>query len=217
MELPFSQNDFFYLFKIYNNNIFSFEIFLYLLGIISLTVLITRYSARNLIISSVLAIFWLWNGVVYHLMYFTKINKAAYIFGIVFILQGLIFFYHGIIRNKFNFEFSKSVKNIFGLIVILYGIVFYSVLGYFFGHIYPFSPVFGAAPCPTVIFTWGILLMNKGKSSFIILIIPAIWSIIGTTAAFKLGVIEDYGLIISAVTSIILILTLKNKLLKANN
>jgi hypothetical protein len=210
MELPFSQTDFFNLFREYNNNFFPFEILLYLLGFLSIIFLFSKFSGRNLIVSSVLSIFWLWNGIVYHLMNFTSINKAAYFFGFLFILQSILFIYYGIIKNKFEFGFSMTFKNIIGVIIILYGFAFYSILGYFFGHVYPFSPVFGAAPCPTVIFTWGIILMNKTKTSFIILIIPAVWSIIGTTAAFKLGVVEDYGLIISAVAAIILIFTTRN-------
>jgi hypothetical protein len=36
--------------------------------------------------------------------------------------------------------------------------VVYPLLGIRFGHSYPRAPLFGVAPCPTTIFTFGLLL-----------------------------------------------------------
>ena len=48
------------------------------------------FSAKT--VSSLLSFFWLWAGFVYHLIFFTEINPAAYIFGTIFIVQGCLFF-----------------------------------------------------------------------------------------------------------------------------
>ena len=59
-------------------------------------------------------------------------------------------------------------------------------------------------PCPTTIFTFGMLLLADRKLSFGILIIPLLWSVIGLSAAISLGMYEDIGLIVSAVAVVLL-------------
>jgi hypothetical protein len=53
-------------------------------------------------------------------------------------------------------------------------------------------PAFGV-PCPTTIFTAG-LLMLAAPPSWRLSIIPIMWSVIGGSAAFLLGVRADYVL-----------------------
>jgi hypothetical protein len=82
-----------------------------------------------------------------------------------------------------------------GVIMILYAMVVYPLLGFLFGHSYPAAPVFGVAPCPTTIFTFGLFLCTVRTVPKSILIIPLIWSVIGFTAALHLGIYEDVGLL----------------------
>jgi len=157
------------------------------------------------IVALILSLFWLWMGIVYHLIFFTTINKAAYIFGAIFIIQGILFLFAGIFKNEFSFEFHPDKYGISGILLIVYALIIYPVLGYFLGHIYPSSPTFGL-PCPTTIFTFGVLLLSDKKIPTYILAIPLIWSIIGFTAAFKFGVVEDTGLIIAALYTLAMLL-----------
>jgi hypothetical protein len=53
-------------------------------------------------------------------------------------------------------------------------------------------PTFGV-PCPTTIFTAGLLILASPRS-WRLSIIPMIWSVIGGSAAFLLGVRADYAL-----------------------
>jgi hypothetical protein len=62
------------------------------------------------------------------------------------------------------------------------------------------SPTFGA-PCPVVIYTFGMLLLAR-RVPFWLLIIPTLWAIIGTSAVIAFGVVQDIGLVISAVVVI---------------
>jgi hypothetical protein len=84
--------------------------------------------------------------------------------------------------------------------------VIYPILGYFLGHGYPKSPGFGVAPCPTTIFTFGLLLWTDKKVAKYILLIPFIWSIIGFSAVIAFGMREDTGLLITALLGTILII-----------
>jgi hypothetical protein len=58
-------------------------------------------------------------------------------------------------------------------------------------------PAFGV-PCPTTIFTAGVLLMAR-RGSWRLSIVPVIWSAIGGSAASLFGVQADYVLPIAGV------------------
>jgi len=150
-------------------------------------------------------------GIVYHLIFFSTINKAAYFFGAVFILQGIMFAGCGLIRKKLSFEYRKSSTNYAGIILLFYALIIYPVLGHILGHAYPYSPTFGL-PCPTTIFTFGILLFVNKKLPFHLLIIPLLWSFVGFTAALNLTIYEDTGLLIAGLTTSILLLINNKKL-----
>jgi Family of unknown function (DUF6064) len=70
------------------------------------------------------------------------------------------------------------------------------LLGYALGQTFPGSPTFGT-PCPTTIFTFGLLLWADKKVPLSLLIIPVLWSIVGTLAALNFGIKEDFGLLVA--------------------
>ena len=49
------------------------------------------------------------------------------------------------------------------------------------------GPLFGVAPCPTTIFTIGMLLLARGGWVVWLSIIPLLWSLVGLAAALQLG------------------------------
>ena len=66
--------------------------------------------------------------------------------------------------------------------------------------------MFGVAPCPTTIFTFGILLWATKSVPAYLLVIPLLWSIVGMSAAVNLRVPQDYGLVVAGVLGTVLIL-----------
>jgi hypothetical protein len=205
MNIPFSTEQFLNVFKVYNEAVFPAPIIFYLICIFLVYISFSPVRNNNKIIALFLAIFWLWMGIAYHIIFFTKINNAAFIFGALFILQGFLFFYHGFINNKFRFQFQKNLLGISGLILIAYALFVYPALSIATGHIYPASPTLGL-PCPTTIFTFGMLLFNRDRTPIWLLIIPVIWSLIGTSAVINFGIYQDAGLLIAAIFSSILII-----------
>jgi hypothetical protein len=180
------------------------QIAFYLLGSTVIFLSIKKIAKADKIINVILSFFWLWMGIVYHLLYFARINKAAYLFGGVFILQGLLFFYQGVLSDKLSYKFRFDKFGWVGTILMTFALIIYPFLGYVFGHFYPASPTFGL-PCPTTIFTFGILMWFDKKMPLSILIIPFIWSIIGFFAALQLGVREDTGLIAAGILGTLMI------------
>jgi hypothetical protein len=210
MNLPFTTNEFLEVFKSYNQNVFPLQILFYIIAFFSIYLVFSKQKNKSKIISLILSFFWIWIGAVYQIIFFSAINKAAYIFGLLFILQGILFLYHGVIKDNISFEYRNNNFNYFGIVFILYALVLYPLLGFFLGHQYPYSPTFGL-PCPTSIFTFGILLLINKKIPVITIVIPLLWSIIGFGAALKLSVYEDYGLLIAGIIGFILLVILNKR------
>ncbi len=95
---------------------------------------------------------------------------------------------------------KRSVRTWVGLAIIAYAMLVYPLLGMAFGHGYPQAPVFGLVPCPTTIFTFGMLLL-AAQPKRLLLWLPLIWSVIGLFAAVKFGIKEDVGLILAGVVT----------------
>lgn len=210
MKLPFTLEEFLRVFEEYNLSVWPTQLLFYALAIVSIISIFKWKTQSDRIVYSILAFFWFWMGIVYHLIYFSRINKAAYVFGAVFIAQGIVFLYFGFIKKRTQFKFNPDFSGIIGIVMILYALIIYPVLGYALGHVFPRTPTFGA-PCPTTIFTFGILLFSINRISWYMLIIPFLWSLIGFSAAISLSVKEDFGLVIAGVTTTIILLFLKPK------
>ena len=212
MKLPFTLEQFLDVFRQYNISVWPVQALLIVLALLATYFSIFRKSYSDKIIVSILAFLWLWMGIAYHFIYFTSINKAAILFGSLFITQALLLCYFGTIKGKLKFQFSVNGYRIAGMTLIIFALIVYPLLGYWLGHVYPSSPTFGL-PCPTTIFTFGVLLFSSSRIPFIIIIIPAIWSLIGFSAAVSLSMKEDVSLLIAGFVSTIMIIH-KNKMLK---
>lgn len=197
MSLPFTLQQFLDTFRSYNGAIGPVPLLLSLLAVALVVLARGRATWRHRAIGVGLAILWFWAGAVYHIGFFTRINPAAKFFGILFIAQGLLFL-RSSVRSWLQFSPQDDLFSFAGWALVTYAIVVYPVLGWLGGHGYPAGPSFGA-PCPTVIFTLGMLTWTTGRGRVAIAGIPIAWAAIGTSAATALGITEDYGLAVAAV------------------
>jgi len=211
--MPFTVEEFLGVFKSYNNLVWPFQIILFVSALYIVFVIIKKKKYSHRLITFILMFYWLWIGIVYHLYFFTRINPAAYIFGIFFIIQAVLFYTAGIAGKKLIFEWQSNLHGYIGAIIILYALIIYPLLGIYFGHVYPENPTFGL-PCPTTIFTLGILIWVKGKIPMYIIVIPLLWSVLGFSAAFTLGIKEDTGLIISGIISAVIFIKVQRQVRK---
>jgi hypothetical protein len=124
MKLPFTPGQFLEVFLTYNQAIWPMQVLVYMAGLVALAAAVRKTRHGNKVTAAMLAILWLWNGAVYHLSYFSQINKAAYLFGIVFVLHGLFSFYSGFIRRNLAFAFKANAFSVYAaadlLITFLY-------------------------------------------------------------------------------------------------
>lgn len=214
MNLPFTIEQFLDVFRQYNLAVWPMQVVFIVFALVAVYFSVRSTTFSSKLIVGILAFFWLWMGIIYHLVYFSRINKAAMLFGTLFIIQAMIFLYFGFIRNNLRFRLTTDMYGIMGIILIVYALLIYPLLGYWWDHIYPASPTFGL-PCPTTIFTFGILLFSSSKISPWVFIIPFLWSLIGFSAAFSLGIEEDTGLLVAGLLSIVMIFY-RNKSLRTN-
>jgi len=198
--LPFNQSQFFAVFVDYNTAVWPAQLIAGLVGLLTVGALVRPTIGSGRVVGVALAAMWIWTGIIYHGLYFSAINKAAFAFGAAFVLQGVGFAYAGFtgmlepgLRQK------RSVW--VGWILVVYSIVLYPLIGIATGHRHLELPMFGITPCPVTIFTFGVLLLMRSVSRWL-LVVPFVWSLIGGSAAFLLGVPQDWLLLASGIVAV---------------
>jgi hypothetical protein len=153
------------------------------------------------VISFMLGGIWLWMGIVYHILFFSSINKAAFLFGAFFIVQGILFIILAF-RNKLQFAYKNNAVSKVSLFCMLFGLLLYPIIGYMLGNSLIRTISFGL-PCPTTIFTFGLLGLQTENIKRRFMIIPLAWSFIGFFAAVLMGVYQDVIMPIAALYTFI--------------
>ena len=194
--LPSTKEQFFLEIEYYNIAIWPLQWMLYALGVWAMILGLRRSAQSDRIISSILAILWLWMGIFYHFALISAINKTAFLFCVMFVLQALLFLHRGVLSDQLSFRAHPNVRGIAGAILLVFALTIYPWLAYLQGRRYPSLPTFGI-PCPTTIFTFGLLLWSNRRLPLILLVIPLFWSTVGAASALQLGIHEDIALLIS--------------------
>jgi hypothetical protein len=198
MDLPFTTDEFLGVFERYNEAIWPLHVVAYALGLVAVALAIRPRPHSSRVVAAILGAFWLWMGLVYHLVFFRQINPAAMLFGLAFVLQGLLWLWAGVVHPRLSFRAGRDLPSLVSGAFVLYAMVVYPIIGALLGHGYPQSPSFGVAPCPTTIFTFGLLLWTDRPVPRPLLVIPLLWSLLGVSAAISLGIREDLGLVVAA-------------------
>lgn len=203
--LPFTPEQFLSVFVGYNNAIWPIQIAAYLLGGIAVALLFFKTQEGDRVIAGILAVMWLWTGFGYHGTWFSTINRAAYLFAALFIIQGCYILYAGVYRPQIRFGLRPDLATAAGAAFIAYAAIVYPLIGVATGHYYPEIPMFGVTPCPVTVFTFGLLLLTARSVPRWLFVIPFVWSLIGGSAAILLHVPQDWLLLVSGFIAIPLI------------
>jgi|CXWL01.1.fsa_nt_gi hypothetical protein len=196
--LPFSREQFIAIFADYNAGVWPAQVVAYLLGLFIVVLLVRPFRDGGRILGAALAVMWIWTGIVYHGLYFSAINKAALGFAVFFVLQGIALVYASA-TQRLDASHERGRAAWLGWGFLIYALVVYPAIGMAFGHRYPEMPMFGITPCPVTIFSFGVLLLVRPGVPWWVLMIPLVWSLIGGSAAFLLGVPQDWLLLLSGV------------------
>jgi hypothetical protein len=142
----------------------------------------------------VLAMHWAWSGIVYHWWFFRAINPVAAGFAALFVLQAAAFAWLAV-NAPVRFGIDRTWRGVLGGGLVAYAVA-YPFIGLALGLEYPRAPLF-AVPCPTTILTAGLLLTANGLPR-LIAVGPALWAVVGSSAALALGIEADTALIACA-------------------
>lgn len=201
MSMPFSIDQFFDVFRRYNEAVWPSQWILVALALVAAAIAADSRERFRTVPVTLLAALWIWMGVVYHALFFSAINPAAIGFAAMFLLQGAMLAWFGVVQRRIVFSPPRGIAGAVGALLMTYALIVYPLSGWMIGHRYPAAPTFGL-PCPTTIFTFGLLLWAKPPFSRSVLIIPTLWSFIGTMAAMQMGMVEDLALLPAALIGI---------------
>jgi hypothetical protein len=205
MQLPFTAAQFFDVFRAYNEAVWPAQVALHILALVALGLVFRPQPWSGVAVSAILALLWAWLGLAYHLAFFAAINPLAYVFAGLSVAGAAVFFWQGVVRRRLEFRWSNTPRAIAGLALVIFSLVVYPVWSTYTGHPYPTLPSFGL-PCPTTLFTLGLLGLAVSPYPRSPLVVPVAWCFVGAQAAFLLGVQADLSLIAAGLFGIVLFL-----------
>lgn len=206
MVLPFTFEQFYGVFGDYNNAVWPAQWFLVAMALAAVVAVLWPRPWSGVAVSAILGVLWAWIALAYHLAFFARISPPAYAFSALSMVGAAAFIWQGVIRRRLTFQWVAGPKAVAGAALIVFALVVYPVWSAYAGHPYPATPTFGL-PCPTTIFTIGLLCFAVPPTPRSPLIVPLLWCLVGTQAAFFLGVQPDLGLVAAGAVSVALLAT----------
>lgn len=205
MKMPFTVDQFYGVFRDYNEMVWPSQLLLIGLSLIGVVMVIRPRSWSHMVVSGILAVLWAWLALVYHFAFFARINPLAYVFSALSLVGAAAFVWDGLVRRRLRYEWSGNIRSWTGAALIGFGLVIYPAWSWAAGHNYPYMPTFGL-PCPTTLYTVGMLAFLVAPYPRTPHVVPILWSAIGAQAAFFLGVPQDLSLIVAGLIAIALLL-----------
>ena len=196
MQLPFTKEQFFDLFVAYNEALWPAAVALWIASAVIVALRLAEHRPHDRWISALLVAHWAWSALAYYVAFFTRINPAAWLFAALFLGQAVLLFRAGIVQRRLSFAPWGSAWAPLAWALIVYSLAYPAINAIDHRSLLRI-PTFGL-PCPTTIFTAGALMLATPRS-WSLTIVPVIWSAIGGSAAFLLGVHADVALPIAGI------------------
>lgn len=215
MQLPFTVDAFYGVFRAYNEALWPAQILLVGLALAAIVLVVKPQRWSGTAIAGILAFLWAWLAVAYHFAFFTGINPLAYVFSGISLAGAAVFVWQGVIHPRLRFEWVGGGRAVAGSLLIVFALVVYPVWSWYAGHRYPAMPTFGL-PCPTTIFTIGLLAFLATPYPRSVHVVPVLWCFVGAQAALLLGVPQDLGLVVAGVVGLVLLVRAKAPPVPAN-
>lgn len=203
MKTPFTTEQFLAVFEHYNSSVFPVQLLIVAMGLFAMYWLIRKKPFSKFITAIFLSFVWLWAGVVYHIGFLACLNKPAYVFGALFSLQALLILYESFVARKLIFKYESRLREYTGIFLVIFGLIIYPLISWAMKGSYDLIIAAGL-PCPSVIATFGFLALTEGKVRNYLYIIPILWSIVGISAALNFGIYQDFMMLLSGITVIVL-------------
>jgi hypothetical protein len=193
------------LFTRYNNDLWPVHVVAYLLAVPLVWAIATQTPSLRVrrMPALLLGILLIWLGVVFQGLYATDVSRPLGIaYAVLFVLGGLAMIGAWMRGDLLVNDRSPRFSRLVGVAAIGYALLVYPILGYALGHGWPESPLFGMAPCPTVIALFGVLALAQPHPRHLF-VLPIVWTLLATGPAVDRGVWEDVGMVVFGVAALI--------------
>jgi hypothetical protein len=202
--LPFSRDDFFGVFVRYNESMWPLPLLLIAAGL-AFVVLASSAPRRSRRLMATLAVLWAYTAIAYHLAFLTALTPAALLFAALFLAEAALLGWHGLHTRRLHLAIPLDrASRLVGAVLVAYALVGYPAVAALAGQRYPAMPTFGL-PCPTTIFTLGVLTWCVRPVPRSVLVVPLFWTIAAMSAAIPFAIMEDFALPIAAVATLIVL------------
>jgi len=196
--LPFTHQQFIFVFSVYNDAIWPLQPIVHAAGLLMLPLLLRPSTGSDRYSLVLLAAMWIWTGFVYQIGFFSTINPIALAFGAAFVLEGVLLL-DAAVRGRIAFGTSRGLRRATGWALLIYSLLLYPLLGIALGADYFELPAFGLTPCPVTMTTVGVLLLASSPVPRRLYVIPVTWAIVGGSAAGLLRMPQDWVLLLTPV------------------
>lgn len=199
---PFSRDDFFGVFVRYNESMWPLPLLLVAAGL-AFAVLASSAPRRSRRLMATLAALWAYAAIAYHLAFLTSLTSAALLFAALFLAEAALIAWHGLHTRRLHLAVPLDrTSRLVGAALIAYALVGYPAVAALAGQHYPAMPTFGL-PCPTAIFTLGVLTWCVRPVPWSVLVVPLLWTIVAMSAAIAFGIVEDFALPIAVLVTLL--------------
>jgi hypothetical protein len=205
MQTTISVPDFFSLFESVNRDLWPLQVLMLLIGAAMALAAVRKSHIADRVSAAGLGLIWIFNGIVFHWLYFRPIYEPAGMFAGLWVVQGLLFLAAGVFRPHLSFTASRNFYAAFGFLLIAYSLLAYPLLGYLLRADLVYATWFGPFPCPVGAFTIGMLLLTDSRVPRYLVVIPLLWALGGVVPVLW-GVTEDIGLLAGGSIGVMLLI-----------
>jgi len=203
--LLFSARTYYRMFELYHAQIWPFHVIV-LVSIVAILILLRREEVwADQTISGLLAVWWLWVGIAFHLGRYATINWAAKYFAVLFVIQGSLLVWYGFVSRRLRFVVPQSVRDRMAIGLLAVAAVVEPIAGRLAGRTWLQVELLGVTPDPTAVATLALLALSTPRPR-LLLVIPVMWCAIGGATLWALGSAEAWIVLLSGLAGLVLAL-----------
>jgi hypothetical protein len=204
MQTTIVHPDFVPMFESVNRDLWPLQVITLLIGLAMAIAAMRKSRIADQVSAALLGSIWIFDGVVFHWVYFRPIFEPAGRFAVLWIIHGVLFIVLGVFRPRLSFTASRDGYAAFGFLLIAYALLAYPLLGYLLRSDFMYATWFGPFPCPVAVFTIGMLLLTDARVPKVLVIVPLLWAMTGFVP-ISWGVTEDMGLLVGGTIGMVLL------------
>ena len=204
MQTTTSFPDFLPMFESVNRDLWPLQAFTLLLGLAMAIAALRKSRIADRFSAATLGLIWIFDGAVFHWVYFRPVYEPAERFAVLWVVQGVLFIVFGVFRPRLSFTASRDGYAAFGFRLIAYALLVYPVLGYLLRSDLAYATWFGPFPCPVAVFTIGMFLLTDARVPKYLVIVPLLWAVTAWVPV-SWGVREDIGLLVGGTIGMVLL------------